>query len=428
MASPAFPAATTASISPKAIKPAPEQTALQFEARVQSFLDGLIARDEVAIFPYPDVALRLSELLSRSRYSASDVADVVSADPSLAAAVLRLANSALYSSSIRTITALPAAIARIGVDNLVRVVFASKVGEQACAPGPLSTLKFLVWRQSLMTGLLCQHFAPRRGLRADEAFVCGLLRNFGKIVSIACIEQMLQTHSEAGRSAEEWLKAAELSQRRLAGVVGRKWQLPEPILAIMTDHGVPGAADSNRTMLELSRLAEHVVEAAETTPHLGERELASISGFDEFERRSMIELLPRLPGAIAALLHSDRVPTPPRTGAAGVIQTPAPASRSAVKVNFAVLDSRLKGPVTYRAQELTTEQLTMVGPKPLQTNNLARLQLQCDEPALHVWMRVVACTADGAAFRIEVTPFALGKDERERWLALCGASEPHAEA
>ena len=52
---------------------------------------------------------------------------------------------------------------------------------------------------------LAQDLAKARSLAADVAFSAGLLHDFGKVVAIACIEELIQNREDvAPKVEEEW--------------------------------------------------------------------------------------------------------------------------------------------------------------------------------------------------------------------------------
>ena len=63
---------------------------------------------------FPDVALRVRQVLGRDNISIDEVVRVVSAEPSLAVRLLQLANSAALNPGRQRITTLRTAVARVG--------------------------------------------------------------------------------------------------------------------------------------------------------------------------------------------------------------------------------------------------------------------------------------------------------------------------
>ena len=78
------------------------------------------------LFTLPDVAIRLNELIAAADSSTGDLVEVVQLDPGLAAAVLKLANSAHYGLVAR-VDSIPRALAVIGQQELQVMAMATSV-------------------------------------------------------------------------------------------------------------------------------------------------------------------------------------------------------------------------------------------------------------------------------------------------------------
>src|SRR5205085_1366065 len=73
----------------------------------------LISRDAIKVPLHPPVAMRLQKVVAAGKYGAADLAKLVGEDQSLAATLLRYANSPKYR-GIEQITSLHDAITRMG--------------------------------------------------------------------------------------------------------------------------------------------------------------------------------------------------------------------------------------------------------------------------------------------------------------------------
>ena len=79
---------------------------------------------------------------------------------------------------------------------LARLALASGLGAASLAAGRLSSIRRKVWFDALASALLREDLAKARSLAADVAFSAGLLHDFGKVVAIACIEELLQNRED----------------------------------------------------------------------------------------------------------------------------------------------------------------------------------------------------------------------------------------
>ena len=129
-------------------------------------------------------------------------------DQSLAATLLRYANSPKYR-GIEQITSLHDAITRMGAAEVCRAAYALSFASHGSTPGPLAGLRRRWWYQALLCTHVSYHLGDLRGVRRDEAFVCGLLHDFGRAVTLAAFEQILVDR------ADERMLPAHLWETRL---------------------------------------------------------------------------------------------------------------------------------------------------------------------------------------------------------------------
>src|SRR5688572_18095340 len=202
-------------------------------------LEEIVLGDDFVVPPYPAVALKLRRLLESEKFGLSEVANTASADPVLAATLLKLANSAAYGhTGAPAITTLGRAVHRLGARSVASLATAIQVGAGACGEGPLVDLKYRLWRRSVSTALACQKLAAPRALDPDAAFLAGLLSGFGCSVALGCLERVLaRTSRLEPRTPAEWLEAIEPHRSALARRVAEHWQLPREIVDAVAPEG-----------------------------------------------------------------------------------------------------------------------------------------------------------------------------------------------
>lgn len=133
--------------------------------------------------PMPQMAQRILQLRDKPSASAIDLARIVELDPSLAAQVIRYANSAMFGYRGK-VDSIQAAIARVlGFDMVMNMALGLAAGNSFRIPasGPLGLNAF--WRHATYSASLVQSLVaqmqsalrPKPGL----AYLAGLLHNFG---------------------------------------------------------------------------------------------------------------------------------------------------------------------------------------------------------------------------------------------------------
>ena len=228
----------------------------------------LILRQIDSLPTLPAVAARLLSLTSSDDSSAKQVIELVSADPSLTTKVLSLcqmADKGVHSDSMT----VDRAVVLLGFNAIRNAVLSVKVfemfGPQSERPAgatshgnstgsteqghqPTAFDRSAFWMHCLAAGVAAEMIARahprRRDLAPDEAFVCGLLHDIGKIA----LDYVLP------RSFDRVVELSELNQaniaeyeRRVIGIdhntagkrLAQQWRLPHMITDCIWLHGTP---------------------------------------------------------------------------------------------------------------------------------------------------------------------------------------------
>jgi HD-like signal output (HDOD) protein len=389
---------------------------------VEREVAALVASGQVQIFAYPAVAIKLGTLLRRDNVGVAEVSRVISADPALAGAVLRLANSATYNRSSAGATTLTDAVTRVGLKAVHQIALAAGLGQEVCQTGPLQELRLLCWRWAVSSAILCQQLAAHREIDPGTAFLGGLLHTFGKAVAVSAMEQVLKAKPRAlSLPASEWLAIVEARHRQLGILVARRWNLPPIVRAALLDSAVESEDLATRGLVELCQLADRVIREVEGKPGVGVSDLERVPGFFDYEEIEFVTaLVPRLPSAIHALLEA---PPPPaarsaaraEAPAAVVEKPPSPLRGPTRELDLSVVQLTAKRRVEYRGVQAAEDGLVLFGAQPMETNNIVRLELAQSAGPFCPWVRVASCEPGRGGYSIVVQPFALGKEDRLRW-------------
>src|SRR5579862_1255079 len=157
------------------------------DAEAFAFVQALaseLSKGKVDLPSFPDIALRVRQVLADDEVSQDKVVRVVGSEPALAARLLQIANSAAINFTGKPITELRTAIARMGF-NMVRsaaIAFAmsqlKKVESLKGLEQPLDEL----WHRSAAVAAM-SHAVARRFSRVnpDTAMLAGMLHGIGKL-------------------------------------------------------------------------------------------------------------------------------------------------------------------------------------------------------------------------------------------------------
>ncbi len=380
----------------------------------------LVSQGTVPIPPYPAVALRVREVVSRDDFGLMEVAHLVGSDAALAADVLRCANSALYRRGT-PVTDLTRAITRVGAKEVMRLALTSGLAVHAQSPGPLAALKRVVWIESLASAVLCQELARLRGLRQEEAYVLGLLHDFGKVVACSCIESALEKGGVAApRPPAAWAELIERHHLVLGLRVAERWGLPPLVRCVVSAHHGGDASCPDASLLEAVRASDRILARLGTTLDIARNDLATLPCVAPSEREPLARIVEKIPEFVAAFEAPEARADVPRSLVAAPGAALAPGERPA---SFGVTITMARRARKYSAVAVGAERLVIAGREPLPVSRLLEAQLACRGGPLHVWVLTGASRPEGDGFQVEVQPYALSADARSAWnelVAACG--------
>jgi putative nucleotidyltransferase with HDIG domain len=184
-------------------------------------------------------------LISDPRCSLSTVAQAISADPPLAIKTLRLVNTAYYGLR-QKVSTIEHAVVLLGIKVVKNLAFTATVFD--IMKGGVETF----YRHSVTCGMAMRALVEAGGgglESAEEAFVCGLLHDIGKVI----LDEFFPKESAEALqlSIERRLPAYE-AERAMIGVdhaligarMAQRWKLAEPLVNGVAGHHVLSQCES----------------------------------------------------------------------------------------------------------------------------------------------------------------------------------------
>ena len=214
--------------------------------------------------PLPHVASQAIALIEDPNISAARLTDLLGKDPALAARVLKIANSAMFSCQ-REITTLNQAIMVIGFKALKGIIVDATLRQLNRKFGPTEKM---VWENSTCTAAACQIISKHlKKAYADEAFLLGLLHDLGKIVLLRQMtkeyEAIVQT-TKQGKAFHD-IEQAELGfgHQLIGALVAKKWNFSHETCQVILHHHDPvestaSPIDEKTLIVQTSDMMAHV--------------------------------------------------------------------------------------------------------------------------------------------------------------------------
>lgn len=274
----------------------PEASALprvleeQFEAR--------LAAGEVELPFLPETSAAILSACGDERCEPRAVAELVQRDQSLAAHVLRIANSAAYAPK-EPIVSLQQAVSRLGFSAVSEIALAvSLKGRVFRAPGYQAIVREL-WRHSAMAGSYAKEIARLRRFNVEGAFTCGLMHDVGKPVVMLSFLELLAERGEPRPPYHVLEGAMEVFHARVGAELVARWGLPAWVREAILHHDDHAGAEAHREDVMSTRLADELAKWAgrnELAPDDFDLDLPVIADLDLY--RDDVERLLQRRGAV----------------------------------------------------------------------------------------------------------------------------------
>jgi len=187
----------------------------------------------------PALATDVMGLAIDPEVSIARIARVVAKDQVLATRVLRLANSA-YCAPMQEITTVNDAIVRMGTGPVRNVVLAVCFTSRLQGTNIYGTQGRDLVDHAIGTAYLARLVAERLNTDADEAFMCGLLHDLGKLLLLKLSRDFIK-YGAPTPSAQEIEAVYKERHPEIGAQLLRQWQLPEALEQPVRFHHDPDA-------------------------------------------------------------------------------------------------------------------------------------------------------------------------------------------
>jgi len=216
----------------------------------------------------PAVAQQMLSHLEDDDISLDDVAEKVAHDQSLAAAMLRLANSSYYGNNSKVVT-LQQAVTLLGITQVKNLIRLTAVNHGFTT---IHSHKFnfkAFWRHSVATAECAELISRTLHMKHDFAFTAGLLHDIGRLVLASCFpaqyDQVLtyrQKHDCYLLEAEHAVLSIDHIEAGLC--LAEHWQFSEAICDAIRGHHQPDISGLN-SIASIVHVADIIVHGLDLT-------------------------------------------------------------------------------------------------------------------------------------------------------------------
>lgn len=210
----------------------------------------------------PRTVFRITEMINNPRSSARDLAQVITDDQVLTARLLRLVNSSFYGFPQR-ITTITRAIVVIGFDAIRHLLLTTSVFDIfSDRRSDLQNARENLWDHSLGCAVAAKVIGKHiRHDKIEELFVCALLHDIGKIVSMVYAQQDYEAVTRLAAEQDILLIEAETTlltytHADIGRLLAERWNLPSMVSEVIFHHHTPDQAGAYAKEAAVVHLAD----------------------------------------------------------------------------------------------------------------------------------------------------------------------------
>lgn len=220
-------------------------------------LDRRVAQGDIELPIFPQSVSEVLSLCARDDVDMRAIAQAIHKDPTLAAHMLRIANSPLVAPKV-PITTLQQALARLGTSQISQIALVVVCRTRAFDVKGRAAAARRMLRHAVATGAYAREVAKLTGHSAEEAFLCGLVHDVGEP---AVLQLATDLASANGLKVDDRTLDAEVERlhQRVGGMIARSWALSPSIVTATEAHH--GKEASKNPIVTIVMLADSLADA-----------------------------------------------------------------------------------------------------------------------------------------------------------------------
>lgn len=215
----------------------------------------MIRKGVVDIPPLPADMQLLMDKVNDPNLTVTQIIDCLT-DPLLVSKILRICNSPFYGRRTK-VDSLRDAVVYMGLKSLMSIVTVNALS--GFSPGNIEQVQKIL-HHCMMVGMIAKQLARDMGSNHDQAFVCGLLHDLGRIVLL----EMLSKYNLDHKKQEQLLQD---HHQALGALVAKKWNFSEEIQEVIRNHHQPEQALQFPQLVQIIYIANALANNEQPSDH-----------------------------------------------------------------------------------------------------------------------------------------------------------------
>lgn len=229
------------------------------EMELEDLLNQAIAEGFVEVPILPEIANKAFMLANDKESDASQMAQLIQSDPSLAGHVMRIANSAAYT-PMANLTSLQQAIARLGMTTISEIAISAVLNAKLFNTPGYESYAEATWQQALATSLWAKEIASHCNVNVEVAFLAGLIHSIGRpavlqtLIDVAA-QRTLPLDDEIVHQLEDkyWLTVSQM--------IVIRWRMPALVIETIQHLETPSTDKEAGQLAAVVNMARYAADA-----------------------------------------------------------------------------------------------------------------------------------------------------------------------
>jgi HD-like signal output (HDOD) protein len=215
------------------------------------------------IHPLPHIVSTISRLIADNKSTMKDFEEVIKMDPVLVSRLLRLVNSPYYGLA-QAVDSIGRAVAFLGMKNLHNLIVADALKTIFVTneiKGVFS--KKRLWLHSAAVSICSKMVAERiLGINGDDAFLCGILHDFGLLVEEQVERTVFHNICGACKSTADLIameqQAFATDHSEIGYCMSLDWNMPITVQRAIRDHHLLSDSILPASLTGIVQISEHI--------------------------------------------------------------------------------------------------------------------------------------------------------------------------